>query len=546
MATHDISTAATGPASQRVMRLQRSARFIASLAAIVGAAHLVAWTSGYMTELGLSAITMKTNAAAGLLATGVGVLLLTRTSAGRATRLAAYSLALIVAVTGLLTLLENITGVEFGIDQLLAHEPPGALGTTAPNRMGVPASTSFLLLGVALLSLGGRQRRDAVIAQSLALVVLLIASLSSIGHLYGAEPLHAVTRLTAVAWPTAVALLMLAASVLCARPAEGFMAQVTAEDPGGAALRRWPPILLLPVILGWVRINGERNGFFDPATGTALVMIIVMVALSIVAYRSSIAVSRSSAKLSASIRELERSNKDLEQFAYICAHDLQEPLRQVQLYVQLLQSQSADKLDGKAAEYFQFVRSGAQRMEDLVTAVLHYSLAGAQQDPGEVTSCQEVVREVLTDLGSSIVKSGASVTTDHLPLVTGSRTQLKQLFQNLISNALKFSREGVAPQVHIGCRRDAARWVFSVTDNGIGIPAEFHPKVFRMFQRLHPRDKFGGTGIGLAVCKKIVESHGGEIWIQPQQESGVTFCFTLPAARPDMAQDGEPRVTAAG
>ena len=237
---------------------------------------------------------------------------------------------------------------------------------------------------------------------------------------------------------------------------------------------------------------------------------------------------RAEEALRASVQDLERSNKELEQFAYIASHDLQEPLRQVRAYVQLLRDRHADKFDGKAGQYFQFVQDGASRMSDLVRGLLDYSRVGAADAPMRPVPAQQALDAALGNLQTSIAESRARVTHDELPTVLAEPTQLAQLFQNLIGNAVKFRRDELEPQIHVGCRRNGSGWVFSVKDNGIGIEPEYHEKVFLIFQRLHGREKYSGTGIGLAICKKIVEQHGGRIWIESNPGQGTTFCFTLP------------------
>ncbi len=228
------------------------------------------------------------------------------------------------------------------------------------------------------------------------------------------------------------------------------------------------------------------------------------------------------------VEELQRSNRELEQFAYISSHDLQEPLRQVQAFVQLLRDRYSDKLDGKAAQYMQFVYDGAARMSDLVGGLLAYSRLGGHDAPRQPVPCQLAMDTALANLQASIAESRARITHDELPTVMAGSTLLTQLFQNLIGNAIKFHRDGVPPAVHVGCRREGAVWLFSVSDNGIGISREHHERVFMIFQRLHGRAKYPGTGIGLAICKKIVEQHGGRIWIESDPGTGSTFCFTMP------------------
>ncbi len=267
--------------------LRHVAVVLGMIAALVGAGHLAAWLGGYLTQRGLTAITMKTNAALCLTLVGVALMLLVSPEARRARRWVARVCAALALVVGLLTFAENVWGWDFGIDQLLAAETPGALAVINPNRMGMPASLSFTLTGLALLILSRRDRRGVRVAQALALAVCLIALLSTIGFLYGAQEFYGIARFTGIAWPTALALLLLGAGLLCARPAEGLMAQVTADDPGGISLRRLlPAFVILPLLLGWLRLAGERAGLFDAATGTGLMMLVFIITFAALAYHA--------------------------------------------------------------------------------------------------------------------------------------------------------------------------------------------------------------------------------------------------------------------
>jgi light-regulated signal transduction histidine kinase (bacteriophytochrome) len=227
--------------------------------------------------------------------------------------------------------------------------------------------------------------------------------------------------------------------------------------------------------------------------------------------------------------ELARSNKDLEQFAYVASHDLQEPLRQVRAYVGMLRERYASRLDGPGAQYMEFVFEGAAHMTSLVQGLLAYSRIGSGDAAREPVDCREAFDAAIANLQASIRESHARVTHDALPTVHADPTQLTQLFQNLVGNALKFRRDGVTPEIHVGARRDGNAWLLSVRDNGIGIDPRKSERVFVIFQRLHTREKYPGTGLGLAICKKIVERHGGRIWVESKPGEGATFFFTLPA-----------------
>lgn len=230
--------------------------------------------------------------------------------------------------------------------------------------------------------------------------------------------------------------------------------------------------------------------------------------------------------------ELRRSNAELQQFAYVASHDLQEPLRMVTSYLQLLERRYKNHLDADAYDFIEFAVDGARRMKQLINDLLAYSRVGTRGKPFEPTDCEAVVRQVLADLQLTIADSGAQITLDPLPTVMGDDAQLAQLFQNLLSNALKFRNEQ-PPQIHVGAKQGQDGWTFWVQDNGIGLEPDYADRIFVIFQRLHSRTEYPGTGIGLAICKKIVERHGGRIWVESGLGPGTTFYFTIPTKGAD-------------
>jgi signal transduction histidine kinase len=233
-------------------------------------------------------------------------------------------------------------------------------------------------------------------------------------------------------------------------------------------------------------------------------------------------------QLDAQTRDLARSNAELEQFAYVASHDLQEPLRKVASFCQLLEQRYKGQLDERADQYIEFAVDGAKRMQQLINDLLAFSRVGRMGDTPEPVDLGESARRALANLDATVVESRAKVDVGPLPTVSGESSLLTALLQNLISNALKFHGE-VAPEIHIRAERDGDEWLFACSDNGIGIDPEYSERVFVIFQRLHSKDEYAGTGIGLAMCRKIVEHHGGRIWLDPTAGPGTTFRFTLPA-----------------
>ncbi|MET8945786.1 ATP-binding protein [Streptomyces sp. NPDC004542] len=228
-------------------------------------------------------------------------------------------------------------------------------------------------------------------------------------------------------------------------------------------------------------------------------------------------------------QDLKRSNTELEQFAYVASHDLQEPLRKVSSFTQLLQRRYGGQLDAKADQYIAFAVDGANRMQTLINDLLAFSRVGRVHNDHQTVDQEAVLSRVLDDLSVAVEETGAEITHDPLPTVVGDTTQLAMLWQNLLSNAIKFRSPDRPPRIHISAAREGDTWEFAVSDNGIGIAPEFHEKVFTLFQRLHTKDAYPGTGIGLAMCKKVVEFHGGVIGIDPAYTSGTRVVFTLPA-----------------
>jgi signal transduction histidine kinase len=241
---------------------------------------------------------------------------------------------------------------------------------------------------------------------------------------------------------------------------------------------------------------------------------------------------RAEEDLARKVEELARSNHDLEQFAYVASHDLQEPLRMVAAYTQLLAERYRGKLDENADKYIGYAVEGALRMQTLILDLLAFSRVGRAETDCKNGECNIALNNALENLRSAIEESGAVVTHDHLPAVAVDPSQLVQLFQNLIGNAIKFHGKE-APAIRVSAEKQDATWLFAVADNGIGVSSQYKDKIFVIFQRLHTREEYSGNGVGLAICKKIVEHHGGRIWVESELGCGATFHFTLPAMPAD-------------
>lgn len=225
--------------------------------------------------------------------------------------------------------------------------------------------------------------------------------------------------------------------------------------------------------------------------------------------------------------ELARSNKELEMFAYVASHDLQEPLRAVAGFMELLRQRYGGKLDARADQYITHAVEGAKRMQSLIQGLLEYSRVSTYGKPFQPTKCEQLFTEVIANLQMAIRESRATVTHDPLPILMADEAQLSRLLQNLIANAIKF-QDSHPPVIHVGAQRRPGHWEFTVRDNGIGIDPQYFDRIFVIYQRLHTQQEYPGAGLGLAICKRIVERHGGEIWVESSPGGGSTFHFTIP------------------
>lgn len=226
-------------------------------------------------------------------------------------------------------------------------------------------------------------------------------------------------------------------------------------------------------------------------------------------------------------KEVKRSNIDLEQFASVVSHDIREPLRAITGFMELLQRKYKDKLDAQANEYIEFAITGSKSMKNMILGITQYSQIQSNKNIFSNVDVNKALKEVLLNLQVIIAETSAIITVDKMPTIKADASQFSQLFQNLIQNALKFKSDQI-PKIHIGCRKQESSWLFSVSDNGMGIAPENHERIFTIFHRLHSKDQYEGSGLGLAVCKKIVERHGGRIWVESEIGKGTTFYFTIP------------------
>lgn len=400
----------------------------------------------------------------------------------------------------------------------------------------------FICCGVALLLLDVETRRGFRPAQVFVIALGLVGLLALIGYAYRVLPLSSIGSKIPMAFNSAIGFELFSLAALAARPGEGVMKVITSDTTGGAMARRLlPAAVLIPLILGALRFSSEKHGILEIEYGISLFAFANIVLFATVIWWNAKLLFQAEQerlqameKLKHLTRDLERSNSELQQFAYAASHDLTEPLRMISSYLELLNSRAHEKLGAEEEEFIGYALDGARRMQALVKDLLEYARVDTRGRPLEPTDSERVLETVLANLKLAISENRAVIEHEPMPVVKGDRAQLMLVFQNLIGNAIKF-RGKADPRIHVGARQDNGEWIFQVKDNGIGIEPKNFSRLFVLFQRLHTRQEYPGTGMGLAICKKIVERHGGRIWVESKPNEGSTFFFTLPASNGSQA-----------
>lgn len=593
--------------------------------------------------------TMKANTALCFLCSGIALYILQRKNPRiRLVRM----IGVFVGLIGLLTIYEYVSGNDAGIDQLFFHESIEQAGNSIPGRMGIVTAVSFAIVGFVLVTISVR---SLMIVQQIILVSGIYIMLFIVnGFLFKYETIVSISPLIMVAVHTAILYILLAVALLSFTASTGFMALFVSDTSGGLILRRlYTGTIIIPFIIGWLRILGNDAGLYSPEFGVVLFVFLIILILGIFVswvalhihrldqertkiqeqlyvsrehyrnlfenapvamcrfhlsgagitaandklvelmglskdeilshphdipwvepsvwerviagvnenglvkdlettiitkngtnryclisatlflHESFIEVSwiditerkRAEEQLTATLSELERSNKELEQFAYVVSHDLQAPLQSVAGYSELLLEENAVGVTSTQKEYLKNIGDALARMQSFIKNLLVYSQVGAKKKFVTV-AMEDVVEELLAMFSTQIQNKGVEIIVDPLPAITADQLQMKQLLQNLIGNALKF-RTSEPLTIHISGREQEQEWEFFVKDNGIGIEQKYFQQIFVVFQRLHTNYEYEGTGIGLALCKKIVDLHKGRIRVESEPGKGTTFYFTI-------------------
>jgi signal transduction histidine kinase len=368
------------------------------------------------------------------------------------------------------------------------------------------------------------------------LIVAFITLFTIAGYIYGVSEMYQLYFYTSISVFSIILFVLTIAAVLFARPDNGLVKTLTSNLLGSAFARKiLPSVIFIPLLLGLLAFIGQKLGFYGIAYNTAIMITLTIVFLVILVWSSMKSINhvdnqrlKTKKDLKKLVEELKHSNDELQQFAYITSHDLQEPLRSITSYAQLIEMRYKGQLDEDADDFIDFMVSGATRMKSMIQGLLDYSRIGTQGGEFKLTDTEEVLSVVFSNLKALIEENNAEITHSPLPIIFADENQINSVFQNLIGNALKFRKEGIKPKIHVSAQKTSNEYVFSVSDNGIGLEEQYCDRIFEVFKRLHAIGEYEGTGIGLSIVKRIIERHHGRIWVESSLGVGSTFYFTIP------------------
>ncbi|UII31283.1 ATP-binding protein [Fulvivirga ulvae] len=434
------------------------------------------------------------------------------------------------------------SGVESNIDTILFHERlqlDVVVGNT--NSMAPNTALCFIIISLALFYLPHETNTGKRVSEFMAIAVLLLSLLSVIGYIYNVSFYYRVLAFIPMALHTAICFLALAIGVLFLAPDKGMMSELTTHHAGGKMARRLLlPIFLVPVFLGWASLLGNRAAFFDSEFAAATFTIGVIILLASVTWLAAKSLNKAdrlrdlnetklenaNEELRVQADQLEALNKELESFSYSISHDLRAPLRSIAGFSKILEEDYEKTLDINGKKILNTILRSTEKMNKLIDCLLNFSKLEREAIEKTKIDMKDLAQRMVDELvGSSV--NNISIAIDQLPAANADKIMMSLVYQNLISNAVKYSSKKDTSEIHIGSKRLNGEVVYFVKDNGVGFDMDYHDKLFGVFQRLHNDSEFEGTGIGLATVSRIVQRHGGRVWAEGKIDEGSVFYFTL-------------------
>ena len=530
--------------SHLLSQLKLFSKLASIIAIIVGLVVIIGWTFDIESFKSIfpNIVAMKANAALCFILIGISLFYLNEKRITKPKLRIVQICAIIVGLIGFLTIIEYLFNFNIGIDQLLFKEQVGAILTTNPGRMAEITAFNFLLIGVSLLIIDLKNRYGNSTYQLFVLVAGSISLFSFAGYIYGATISYS-NVLTPMALNTSIAFIIICLGLLFSRPDQGIMAIFTSSLIGGIMARRLlPSTIIILLIIGIIRIIGENLELYDVATGVTITIIASIIILSFLIWKSADSLNQidiearktkemlelSNKKLEKQTNQLQDANDELESFAFSISHDLRTPLRAIDGYSRVLLKRYEDKLDDQGKRFLYNVRDNTNRMAHLIDDILALSRAGRTELKKSDLNMEALTKHVFKELRPATEEREVQLKVHSLPLAYSDRTAMHQILTNVISNSIKFTEHNENPIIEVGAKQDEIETVYYVKDNGAGFNMKYYNKLFDLFQRLHSQKEFEGTGVGLAIVKRLLTRQGGRIWAEGKVNEGATFFFTLP------------------
>lgn len=537
--------------------LSKSFSIAASIAVfLVGCVVLAGWTANIaiLKSFFPGMVVMKANTALAFSLAGISLWLFNSSSpqTDRYTRYVRQVTAMLVFLLGSLTFAEYMMGLDLGIDELVFQEMPGAPETFTPGRMAPVTAFNFSLIGASLLFMSLRTEDCHRLGQWLVLPSIFTSWLAVLGFLFGVEPLYDITpimSLASIAPNTSLTFILLCTAMLFTQPDLGPIAIMVSDGSGGLMARRLSlAAIVVPVILGWLTLMGQRAGLYNANMSFSLFIIANTIIFFVLVVSNASALNRSdivrrqvasellqrtdqleatNKRLQSHASALEAANKELESISYTVSHDLRSPLRAVDGFSRILLEDYSAELAQDAKRYLQLVRGNAQQMGRLIDDLLEFLQLGRYVLNRQKIMPIDIVNRAIEELQEEQKDRKIEIVIGDLPACDADPGMLKQVFVNLISNALKFTRKKELPRIEIGSQLTKGNVVYFVKDNGAGFDMQYANKLFGVFQRLHSSEEYEGNGMGLANVQRIIHRHGGRIWAEGEVGKGATFYFTL-------------------
>ena len=499
---------------------------IACFSIIISVAVIAGWYLNIKEVLVIipGASSMKLNTALGFLLSGIGLLAVTKKS--NTYLILQIAISLLLFFLGTLTLVQYNFGLNLNIDNFFVYD---MYSSKFPGRMSPATATCYALIGISFGGLTSKYNFVKNITQYILFTVTLISLVSIVTYILNVPSQNKTFFWSSMAIHTSILFLVLSVGISLKNSTLGFTGLITGQLAGSKLIRViLPYLIILPLTLSYLLItlfNRDHISIdFAISVYTVIFILLSICFISVIA----LAENKDDLYRNKLEKSLKEKNEELEQYTYTVSHDLQEPLRSITSLIKLFEQESKSKLNKDETQYLSLINQATGRMSILIKDLLNFSKVG-KNGKLELVDCNKLINLVQDDLVASIKENNVIIKVNKLPSVMGYQIELRLLFQNIISNAIKFMPADKKPEISISAQREKDFWKFSITDNGIGIAVNQQQKIFEIFQRLHAKSEYEGTGIGLAHCQKVVTLHGGTIWVVSQLNEGSTFYFTIPA-----------------